>query len=580
MKSKAKGPKSFLLSRGDVESQPGPANEIKVGSGRKISNPCGVCGKGVTKASRAISCDICDAWTHVRCTTRVTSAQYDECVNGSGLISFTCDLCGWASLPFSALADVGMDAVDSGAAPAAPSQVTIGVSSCCLPNILLSKGLHLLHSNVRSLIPKIPEVQILLTRTKTAIFAATETWLDASVSEAEIPVPGYSVIRQDRNRNGGGVAIYIRNDIAFNPRHDLSVDGLEAVWVELLFPRTKGILVCCCYRPPTDGEFLTKLEQSLSKVDPRSELYIMGDMNIDTSSESSLHKSYVSLLDVLGLCQIISEPTRITPTSSSTLDHIIVSMGERVTGSGVVGVGLSDHLVTYCSRGVPTNGSNLSNIRRIRCFRDYSAQRLKDELKMLSWSALLQSSDIDFCLEEFHVALDKIAPFRDVRVRARTNPWMNSHILSGIKLRDTLLSRFRKDRGNRSLYSEYCKVRNSLQRDIKMAKESFFSKKINESKGNSTKLWRHLKSLGYKSSTGSSCIVLEQEGRKIFDRYQVACTFNKFYTSVAANLVQLLPSPRGLYNTSSYVFRQFYRHVSGFSSSFVLSPVSRTFIRK
>ena len=393
-------------------------------------------------------------------------------------------------------------------------------------------------------------------------------------------MPGYSVIRQDRNRNGGGVAIYIRNDIAFNPRHDLSVDGLEAVWVELLFPRTKGILVCCCYRPPTDGEFLTKLEQSLSKVDPRSELYIMGDMNIDTSSESSLHKSYVSLLDVLGLCQIISEPTRITPTSSSTLDHIIVSMGERVTGSGVVGVGLSDHLVTYCSRGVPTNGSNLSNIRRIRCFRDYSAQRLKDELKMLSWSALLQSSDIDFCLEEFHVALDKIAPFRDVRVRARTNPWMNSHILSGIKLRDTLLSRFRKDRGNRSLYSEYCKVRNSLQRDIKMAKESFFSKKINESKGNSTKLWRHLKSLGYKSSTGSSCIVLEQEGRKIFDRYQVACTFNKFYTSVAANLVQLLPSPRGLYNTSSYVFRQFYRHVSGFSISFVLSPVSRTFIRK
>ena len=202
-------------------------------------------------------------------------------------------------------------------------------------------------------------------------------------------MPGYSVIRQDRNRNGGGVAIYIRNDIAFNPRHDLSVDGLEAVWVELLFPRTKGILVCCCYRPPTDGEFLTKLEQSLSKVDPRSELYIMGDMNIDTSSESSLHKSYVSLLDVLGLCQIISEPTRITPTSSSTLDHIIVSMGERVTGSGVVGVGLSDHLVTYCSRGVPTNGSNLSNIRRIRCFCDYSAHRLKDELKMLSWSALL-----------------------------------------------------------------------------------------------------------------------------------------------------------------------------------------------
>ena len=41
-------------------------------SQRKISYPCVVCFKGVTKASKAVSCDSCDRWTHIRCTPLVS----------------------------------------------------------------------------------------------------------------------------------------------------------------------------------------------------------------------------------------------------------------------------------------------------------------------------------------------------------------------------------------------------------------------------------------------------------------------------------------------------------------------------
>ena len=74
---------------------------------------------------------------------------------------------------------------------------------------LVSKGLLFLHSNVRSLLPKIPEVRLLLSRTKAAVFAASETWLDATVNDGEVRIPGYNVSRLDRNRNGGGVAQYV-----------------------------------------------------------------------------------------------------------------------------------------------------------------------------------------------------------------------------------------------------------------------------------------------------------------------------------------------------------------------------------
>ena len=147
---------------------------------------------------------------------------------------------------------------------------------------------------------------------------------------------------------------------------------------------------------------------------------------------------------------------------------------------------------------------------------------------------------------------------------------MNSHILASIRKRDTLLSRFRKDRSNVSVYSEFCKVRNGVQRDIKLAKENYFKRGIEQNKGDSGKLWSHLKSLGYskKISCSSSNIVLEDNGTKVFDAACVARIFNKFYSCVASKLVSKLPSPSGIFNVSSLKFRQFYSKKTWSSSFF------------
>ena len=40
-----------------------------------------------------------------------------------------------------------------------------------------------------------------------------EAWLSEQISDAEISIPDYSVIRLDRNRDGGGIAIYVCNNV-------------------------------------------------------------------------------------------------------------------------------------------------------------------------------------------------------------------------------------------------------------------------------------------------------------------------------------------------------------------------------
>ena len=89
------------------------------------------------------------------------------------------------------------------------------------------RGLHFIHVNPRSLLPKLDELRLIATRTNAVVMGVTETWLDSSVEDAEVEIQGSIIQRQDKQRSGGGVCIYVHNDIAFNPRSDLSMDSLD-----------------------------------------------------------------------------------------------------------------------------------------------------------------------------------------------------------------------------------------------------------------------------------------------------------------------------------------------------------------
>ena len=85
------------------------------------------------------------------------------------------------------------------------------------------------------------------------ILAINESKLDKTIKNGEIHLPGYDVVRKDREsngRNGGVVCIYVRSNINFQLRADLSPNNLECLTVETPNPRSKPFLVSSWYRPP------------------------------------------------------------------------------------------------------------------------------------------------------------------------------------------------------------------------------------------------------------------------------------------------------------------------------------------
>ena len=115
-----------------------------------------------------------------------------------------------------------------------------------------TKMLRIVHLYVRSLIRHLDDIALLTASQCLDVLVVSETWLDDGISDGEIFLPGYSVTRFDRNRRGGGVAVFCANYLNCSIlSQDILASGLESSWVTVaskLF--TSPLALGCFYRPP------------------------------------------------------------------------------------------------------------------------------------------------------------------------------------------------------------------------------------------------------------------------------------------------------------------------------------------
>jgi hypothetical protein len=139
------------------------------------------------------------------------------------------------------------------------------------------------HVNARSLMTydaetcsylKFEEIEsYLIHDMKADIVCVSETWLDQTISDADIEIPNFTIHRNDRNRHGGGVATYVSNNLAVSRRIDLEYQDIESLWLEITTNK-KTIMLATYYRPPIShghrttivDNFVRKLIASLSSA--------------------------------------------------------------------------------------------------------------------------------------------------------------------------------------------------------------------------------------------------------------------------------------------------------------------------
>ena len=143
--------------------------------------------------------------------------------------------------------------------------------------VFKDKCMHFGHLNVNSLLSKIEKLRTLAFNKNNSVPGITETELDTTVSNEELKIDSYSLLRSDRNKRSGGVACYIKNNIAHNRQ-----TNIENNVIDILLPKTKLITVGIIYRPPNQVDFTDHFNNALGKLPFQSnEIYLLEDLNIN-----------------------------------------------------------------------------------------------------------------------------------------------------------------------------------------------------------------------------------------------------------------------------------------------------------
>jgi exonuclease III len=112
-------------------------------------------------------------------------------------------------------------------------------------------GLKIAHLNIRSLRHKVHSLQHEGMNNKTVDILTSETsWLDNTVEDSEIAVPGFHCVRKDRTgvKEGyGGVAIYVHEGLPYRVREDVNSVDNECLCIEIIRTKCKPTIICCAY---------------------------------------------------------------------------------------------------------------------------------------------------------------------------------------------------------------------------------------------------------------------------------------------------------------------------------------------
>ena len=143
---------------------------------------------------------------------------------------------------------------------------------------------------------------------------------------------------------GGGVALFLKEDVDYCLREDLRIDGIENIWVE-----TQNLIIGVIYNPPnrSQRQFLDEFEQLLHTIYlSERKCSILGDFNINTLSKSIITKEYLNLIQSEGFNPMVFEATRIAETNISCLDRIHSNF-VTLSISGSIAAVIADHLPVF-----------------------------------------------------------------------------------------------------------------------------------------------------------------------------------------------------------------------------------------
>ena len=259
------------------------------------------------------------------------------------------------------------------------------------------------------------------------IFTLSEIW---QINSKYASIDHYSFIKKERinSKRGGGVGVYIREDVIFKRSFIVEKDfddKIDVIAIDMVLNKIK-ILLITIYRPPESSKNILIMNLKLTTPTlkskyPNHAIIFIGDFNDDLHNKTS---DLLLCFSSMGFTQLINNPTRLTATCKTIIDHLYVNNLKLVNQSGALEMGISDHLSIWLTLNV--------KIRQIKVANRTIHYRKTDNIynidpcsfdKLTIDNNLNTSEKFIFSLGYLQHIFDNVCPMKTITVSKAICPW-------------------------------------------------------------------------------------------------------------------------------------------------------------
>ena len=425
--------------------------------------------------------------------------------------------------------------------------------------------LSIIHFNSRSLTKNLDQITDYLKtlKHKFTILAFSETWFtDNNTLPALINIEGYNIAHVDRcHKKGGGVALYIANDLNYKIRNDLNFTDsseYETLFVEIeTTSKTKNNIVGLIYRPPDSNvyRFIDNLSKCIELITKdRKPCYICGDFNLDLLNAASHNPTsdYLNTFYSGSFYPLIDKPTRVTTKSATLIDNIFTNVLNTKITPGILFNDITDHFPIFHllnnTRNQNKQSNNVNNYRTSRTMKIKNICLLGTELEQTQWEEVTNCDSAEGSynsfITKFSMIYDKHLPkvTKKVNKRKEEKPWITAGIIKSIKTRNKLYKAF-LNHPNEVNKTKYVSYRNKLTHLIRISCKNHYSNTFNLHKNNIKNTWQTINSILGKTKKTTDPTYFSDNSTKLTDPDIIASRFNKFFAEIGPKLASQIHSP-------------------------------------
>ena len=391
-------------------------------------------------------------------------------------------------------------------------------------------------SNARGLLSKIDLLRDLSVTEELDIIGIVETFLNETILDAEIYLKGYRMYRKDRdsirNNRGGGVILYVNEEIVSQEIEYLNSVKCESVWSELVISKSCRLSVGVCYKNPTIEDWELNNLYSVIQQASVHQTMIMGDFNFPSIDWQTLEADgrgteFRDLIIDNCLSQHVLEPTRegnildlIITSSSDMIDQVVISEH----------LGKSDHYSLRWKLSYSVDRATVQANRRN--FHKAKYVEMQKWLAEIKWLELFNELHVEnmwttFC-NTVETAVKLFVPIDSNKSR-KFPRWMNRKARRARNVKVNMWKKYAETRTYND-YVEYKIARNRANREFKSAKRRFEKRLCNNIKNNPKGFYSYVRSCtSFKATVGP---LVDSEGLTVSDNKSMSRILNDYFQSV------------------------------------------------